>query len=81
MKQKNIDKKLKLVCRPEDLNEDIYQAKVLDIKLNYKKIYKKPNAFTRAFKYIAQKCIAFPLLYLYDKIYLVVKVKGKKTQV
>ena len=78
MKQKNIDKKHKIVCKPEDLNEDIYQAKFLDIKLNYKKIYKKPNAFTRAFKYIAQKCIALPLLYLYDKIYLGVKVKGKK---
>lgn len=78
MKQKNIDKKHKLVCMPEDLNEDIYHTRVLDIKLNYKKIYKKPNVFTRAFKYIAQKCIALPLLYLYDKIYLGVKVKGKK---
>ena len=40
MKQKNIDKKHKLVCMPEDLNEDIYHTRVLDIKLNYKKIYK-----------------------------------------
>ncbi len=78
MKQDKIDDKNKIVCMPENFNDDIFVAKTVDVKINYSKIYKKPNFFVRSFRYFVQKCFAMPLLWFYDKFFLGVKVKGKK---
>jgi len=70
--------KNKVVLMPKDQNEDIFVAKNIDITLNYKKYYKRHNFLIRGWRTFIQFVIAKPLFWLYSKIFLGVKIVGKK---
>ena len=77
--EKKIYPKEKIVCMPQDTADDILQNPtkkkhlVVDDKYKYNK-----NWLSRFGQFVLYFFIAMPLFYLYDKIFLGVKVYGRK---
>ena len=78
MKQPSIDKKKRIVKMPSGFNEDVFLTKHKDFKVDYDKYYKKQNFIVRGWRYFVHYIFAKPLFYLYGKIVLGIKIKGKK---
>ena len=77
MKILNFDKKNKKIIKPKNLNENIIVGKKLNINIDATKFYEKQNFVKKSTTYVIKKICFYPILKVYGKLFLSIKIVGK----